>query len=310
MKYTSVKAIANDWLTSMEFSGKIKPEILYRYANNAAEILIGSESVVYRVAILDVDEFVAKLPSDIYIPTLAACVSNEAKYVNRGEIVSLTKNAIGSDCEIEINLKCPSCHKEKCGCSTSILEIDIDQLWLDTHPYIKNVSEKHMIGWSAATTEGFPIINTPADFQVMSPRVSTDILWNTEYFLGICNALGANHGCQYSYQIEDDKFITDLKKGQVMLGYLAYKKDDQGYLMIPDTVEAVEAVVEFITMKMMWRAWMASGNQSDRLRWLDAQNKSNNVMAEAKSKLELPTADKWERILKERYIVTRDRYHY
>jgi hypothetical protein len=43
---------------------------------------------------------------------------------------------------------------------------------------------------------------------------------------------------------------------------------------------------------------------------LDAQNKSNAIMGEAKGKLEMPTADKWERILKERYVVDRDRYFY
>jgi hypothetical protein len=310
MKYTSVKAIANDVLTGLEYHGKIKPELLYRYANNGAEILIGSESVVYRVALLDVDNFTASLPKDIHTPTLAACVSNETKYVNRGYITSLTKNAIGSDCEIEINLNCPSCHKEKCNCSTPVMEIDIDQFWLDTHPHIKNVSDPHMIGWAAATTEGFPTFTTPPEFQIMKPRVSTDILWNTEYFLGICNTLGENSVCEYSYQLEDDKFITDLKKGQVMLGYLAYKRDDQGYLMIPDTVETVEALVAFITSKLMWREWMAGGNQSDRLRWLDAENKSKALMAEAKATLETPPADKWERILMERYVVSRDRYHY
>jgi hypothetical protein len=310
MKYTSVKAIANDWLTQMDFSGKIKPEILYRYANNAADILIGSESVVYRVAMVDVDNMVGTLPKDIHTVTLAACVSNEAKYVNRGYLTSYTQKVFGSDCEIEVNLNCPSCHKEACNCSTPVLEIDIDNVWLGERPYLKNINDHNLIGWAAASTEGFPTWSMPPEFQVMKPRVSTDILWNSEYFLGVCNALGANNVSNYSYQLEDDKFITDLKKGQVMLGYLAYKRDADGYLMIPDVVEAVEAVIAYITMQTMWRMWMNSGNQNDRLRWLDAQNKSNAIMGEAKGKLEMPTADKWERILKERYVVDRDRYFY
>lgn len=311
MKYTTVKAIANDWMTDLDYSGrKLKPEIIYRHANNAAEILIGSESLVYRVAMIDVDDFVGELPKYLHSVTLAACVEDGAFYVNRGEITSMTKKLIGTDCDYEINLKCPSCHEEKCNCSTPVLEIDIDQLWLDTHPHIKHVSEKNMIGWSAATTEGFPTLPIPPNFEVMKPRVSTDILWNTEYYLGICNALGPNLLGNYSFHLEDNKFITDLKKGQVMVAYLAYKRDDEGYLMIPDKIEAVEAITSFITMKMMWREWMASGNQSDRLRWLDSENKSKAIMAEAKSKLETPSADKWLRVLQERYVVDRDRYYY
>lgn len=310
MKYTTVTALANDWLTEMGYKGKIPEEVIYRYIHNATELLIGSEWVTYRVGLLDVENFTAKMDPAFHSETLVACVSDKRQYVNRGVIKSYTQDLYGTDCEIEVSLKCPSCHKESCNCATPVLEIDIDQVYLDTHPYMKQINNSNMIGWAGVNDDGFPTVNCWDGFQIMQPKVSNELFWNSEYYLGVCNALGRNMPFGYSYQIEDGKFITDLKEGQVMISYLAYKKDPQGYLMVPNVVEAVEAVKAYITREWMWKEWMMSGNQSDRLRWLDAKNQAHEKIIQAQGKLELPSSQKWYRLLTERWTVPRDRYHY
>lgn len=308
MRWTTVKGIANDWLTEMEYRGKTKPDIIYRYAHNAAEMLIGSESLSYQVALIDVENLQGKVPKNFHSETLVACIDNIQHEINRGRITSYTKDVFGTDCQIEVNLLCPECHEEKCSCATPVIEIDIDDVYLNTHPHLKQISNQNMIGWAAVQDDGFPTKSPFFGFEIMRPKVSNEILWNMEFYLGECEH--QNLEGRYSYQIDGDTFTTDLKEGKVVIAYLAYKKDADGYYMIPDNVWAVEAIKSWITYSFKWKEYIMHGNQGDRLKWKDAENKALSEIQNAKSKMELPTAAKWYRIMSERWVVPRDNYYY
>jgi hypothetical protein len=308
VKTISVKAITNDWITEMDFRGELKPEIFYRFADNAARMVIGPEVLKYNIALLDVDNFTALMPKNFHSEMLVAAMKDRKGYMNKATMTSFTKKFFGTDCEIEVNLLCPSCHKENCNCKSPVLEIDVDDTYLDMHPYLKQISDTHMAGWAAVQDDGFPTTDAFRGFELMKPMVSGEILWNMEYYLGVCQS--ENLKCNYSYRIEDDKFITDLKEGQIVMAYFSFKRDSDGYLLIPDDIYVIEAIKNWISYSFMKKEWVMGGNQNNRLRWLDMKNEALSMLQEAKSKLKMPTSSEWFRLMTERWVVSLDRYYY
>lgn len=308
MKWTTAESLAGEWASDMGFSGKQNEELFYRWIHNATEQIVGTELLVFNLAFLDVKNGTAELPENLHTIYLVACTDNPARYWNRGGMKKWVDKSFGKDCQLEVKLKCGRCQEEHCKCSTAVLEFEIDQIYREENPWIWHNNFSHFVGYNAPTMDGFPVSNLDAAFHLMKPKTSNDVFWNSEYYLGICSKLG--DVCRYTYSIED-KFITDLNEGQVLISYTGRKMDSQGYYMIPDQAEVVEAIESYITERLTHRKWMmGDGNQTDRLRWIDAGKKRDELMARATSALEVPDAAVWERLVDRHVKINRDQYHY
>jgi hypothetical protein len=190
------------------------------------------------------------------------------------------------------------------------MDIRVDDIYMQQRPYLWMMTTHGYLGYSAATTDGFPCANFSPDYKLMKPRPANDALWNSEYFLGVCSAIPGEVNF-YSYEIRDGVFLTDMKAGQVYLAYLKHLKDSNGYLLVPDKPVMIQAILAYLNEKWMWRKWMTqTGNQNDRLRWLDARNESMQAMRAAKGELEMPDPDVWRGLLEKHWILPRDRFYY
>lgn len=305
--YVTNNAILDDLLTELDITGKIDDGVIKRQIDDAAKILIDTEQLSFAVSIVNVEYFQATLPDGFHSAFLVACTDNPKHYLNREQITGWKEKVFGTDCEVEINLLCPECHKDKCKHSTPVIEVDMDRLYKESRPYLWNMDNMY-IGYSAPVTDGFPTPAFSQQFQLMKPRPSNEALWNTEYFLGACSAL-PDVGC-YSYDINGREFLTNLKEGQVYMAYLKYLKDPEGYYLIPDNSIAIEAIKAYVTAKMMRKAYLKDGNQTDRLRYIDTQRESQALMSQAKVELETPDAERWNQWANRFYRIPRDRYYY
>ena len=306
--YITVDSLVNEALTDLEYTSRIDEELPMRWAHNRSEEIMGTEQLVYSVALVDIKEFKGKLPEGLHSIYVAAIVGDNTRRWNKEMLIGYTKHLPGTDCDVEVNLLCPKHGTSDCGCQHGVMDVQVDDLYLMSKPYLWAMTSAHYIGYSAATTDGFPVDSGFKKPVLMVPRPTNAALWNSEYYLGMCASLGSPNA--YTYEIEPPYFITDLREGQVMLSFLRYPKDERGYNLIPNYPSVVKAIVAYITEKLMWREWMKSGNQNDRLRWLDAQRLSDMYKNEATSEMEMPDPDRWTRDMKQIWILENNRFHY
>lgn len=306
--FITVNAVVNEWLTDTDYQGKVEEDMLKRWASRRAEMFIDTEQLVFDLALLNVKDFAATLPDGFHSTYLVAGTDRSEKCWNREQLVQMTKEVYGTDCDLEINLNCPRCKHETCTCGTKSLYIDVDQVYLRERPYLWEMTNKMYLGYNATVTDGFPCTNFSDDFKIMKPISSNSAFWNSAHFLGICNTIGEIE-C-YKYDLNPPEFLTNMKEGQVFMAYLKYLKDEEGYYLIPNFPEVIEAINADISEKMARRAWMKDGNQNDRLRWIDLKRESDLLLGQVKTKLETPDPDKWKQILERQYIQGRDRHYY
>lgn len=307
-EYVTNLALYNEWLTDVDYTGKLEEDTARRWINRKVSELIDTEQLSFAVALLDINGFIGVMPKGFHSAYLVAGVDDYQKCWNREQLVGYTQDIYGTDCVLDVHIKCPSCSKSSCECSTAIIEVDVDDSYLQERPYLWVPKNNKYLGYSAATTDGFPCADFCPDFKIMKPRVTEMALWNSEFFLGECKGLNLN-GC-YTYDIEPPLFKTDMRKGQVYMSYLRYKLDEDGYYTIPKFPEVIEAITYYMSWKMAERSWMKDGNQNDRLRWLDAKNMCEQKTVEARTLLEIPSADKILSLGKSHWKQGPERFYY
>lgn len=310
-KYISVVPIVGEIIADYDLVGRIEEDTYMRWASEAIELLVDTEVLMYGVTFVDVKNHTADVPKDLHSIYLVGYTEEKKRKHTRESIVGWTEAVCGTDCEVEINLKCPDCKMDKCGCSTPFMEFTVDDFYIQERPWLRRINNVNLVTYATPNTDMGACCDSFPGFKLMRPRLSNDVWWNSEYFLGVCNSLGENLNMCPSFEIQDDKFITDIKEGQLVVSYLYHKKDEDGYFMLPNVAEAVVAVKAYITKKIMWRRQMAhNGNQTDRLNRLDADNEWVRAAGAARQVLELPDADKWISLWNRHIRIDRNEHYY
>ena len=301
-------AIVNEWLTDNDFQGKVEEDLLRRWASRRAESFIDTEQLVFDVALIDIKHFAGTLPDGFHSVYLVAGTDDMSKCWNREQLVGYTQEIYGTDCDLDIKINCPKCRHEKCTCDTKALAINVDEVYLRERPYLWEMTNRKYLGYNSVVTDGYPCAAFDRNFFIMTPRATNAALWNSEYFLGVCNSIG--QACSYTYDLNPPEILTNMKEGQIYMAYLKYNKDEDGYYMIPNFPECIEAISAYMSEQYLKRIWNKDGNQSDRLRWLDAKRESDLLLGQVKNKLETPDPEKWMKILSRQWIQGRERFHY
>lgn len=307
--FISCKALANEWLTDREYQGKVSEDLLYRWASFRAEEIIDTEHLVYGLGIIDIEKNVGDIPDGLHSIYLAASCGDTSRKIQREHFVGYTQNLYGTDCDIKVELLCPKCGDEVCTCHKGkFLDIQVDDLYLRTRPYLWAMSSTGYVGYSAPKTDGFPHTGPEERFQLMRPFAHNDTLWNSEYYLGICNALPQT-GC-YRYKIDNGKFITDLPEGQVFISYLRYQKDDDGYFMIPNYPVVIRAITAYMDEMVAWRDFMKMKDKGSQAFYAMAKQIADKAMYEAISELNMPSPDEIMEISKKHWHKDQSRFYY
>lgn len=309
MRYIEVDSLINEYITDNEITGKTVETLLRRWFSRGAEMIVRTECQNFRVAIIDIKKHVGELPEFLHSIFLAGAFESGHNRVGREEMRKWVYDVLGTDCEVEVKLNCPECDQQTCNHSTPIVELEMDRIYREERPYLTAVNDSHFIGYSANTTDGMACMDIAPKFHVMRPKITDTAWWNSEYYLGVCNALGPRLHHAHTYHLEDGKFITTMKEGQVVVSYLANKRDANGYFLIPDTGVVIEALEAFVDYKFAARA-AKYGNQTDSNYALNCERKWRDLRADAINELEMPSSETWEGIINKYWIISPDKYHY
>lgn len=98
----------------------------------------------------------------------------------------------------------------------------------------------------------------------------------------------------YTYIITSNYLKTNVESGYIMMAYQAIPVDTEGYPMIPDDVDFVEAIYWYITMKLMYPMWRL-GTVRDQV-YFDARRSWNYTCKKAYGNAMMPNIDQLESI--------------
>lgn len=302
-KLTSIRAVEREWKRLIDWP--IDQANLLYYATSAARRYMIPDTFRSFIALLDIDQYEAALPGDFSLMCQAAYKRDPDKPCYIKQVSQWTQDNLCNDCELEINLKCPVCSEVDCDCNEPILEIPVDQMYLQANPQIHSYM-KHYHDHGGITDYGTRCYYHP-EFYLMRPRAG----WfaNMEYHIKDC--IHKNIQCPVSYEIVDgEKLVVNFKKGQVLISYLGVPVDDEGLLLVPDIEEGWEAIVYFIAERESFSEYMVDSSQRNERRWQNMVLKRAEFINRARMRLRVPDPDDYERLVSNHWHKVIPYYNY
>lgn len=306
-RFVSIKNAVLEFIQDSGFQhDEIDQATLIRWASDVVRAVTFDQQLFHRVTVLRVENGKAELPEDFEMLTQAAsrvfhqgpcdcdlrpddecCTprghSRERHYppTRRPQVVQWVQAAFEDECEIEINLKCPRCHKTACDCESPAVEVDVDRIWELSHPeyYYQHFNKVRWMGEG----RGYTSFYSPK-FKLM--RYAQDNLFNADFLIGECVNLMCEE-CPHSFMIQGNFLEVDFEKGEVLLSYLGKALDDDGDIMIPDHEAVFRAITHGLTHKYFHRKYL-QGDDRARARSFDSLQLSQSAVRDAYEALNVP----------------------
>lgn len=201
----------------------------------------------------------------------------------REDIVQWTKNAFEKDCELEINLICPTCKTSECSCTSPAVEIDVDRIWEMSHPeiYYSNYNKIGRVGYGGGPANSFYC----PKFKLM--RYASNDYFNANNILTHCPNVHCKN-CLHEFMLDLPYIEVDFKRGEVLLSYLGKQMDENGDLMIPDHPSVFAAINWHLQHKWFHRMYLRNSDQHALNKSQIAINQRDTEIAIARAALQMP----------------------
>lgn len=297
--YVTKENIISDFVSDYEVD--LKEGLLHKWIDDITEQVCPDTTFINKVGFVDVKGFKAMKPKDIELVCEVAyrldCPKD--KTLQRRERVSQWVQQTDEGCEIEINLKCPTCHKTDCnGCGKAcpdFVEVDVSRIWELNNPFHNYMSKFGRVGSFGRGQS----VYTP-EFKLL--KFKEDKAWRgLAKHLGECSNITCD--CEDSYYFTPSTIETTFKEGQLLLSYMARPSDDQGNLLIPDDPVIIEAVVDYLLYKTERKNYHKTREAKDYRAYMDAERVHYASLGRARSKLQMPSFESWSEWL------SKNRYH-
>jgi hypothetical protein len=292
LQYTSIKGIITDVLDETGYEEQVREQTMYKWAEDTLRKITPPDIMLHSVALLDIQNFEAPLPKGFFKITQAGCIPELDRCVDKKDVVQWVDRQM--DCDIEINIDCPKCRDTKCTCSDEIITVDANAIYRNTHPehFLGKMRYLYNYGVFGETDpHEYRYLNY---FRIMKPAHGS--MWNTNYHLGDCAPV--NFDTRYEYKLSGNKMIVNFKEGQVALGYLRYRTDEEGYLLIPDHPYFFDALNWTLKEKIFYRKFTMEGTKQTQYLYEDAKNRRLEYMRLARAVARIPDADNWNELMR------------
>lgn len=298
-----------DWGGYSDFS----PTTMKKWAGAVLRKLEAPGSQVDKIKLLTVENYKVKEPEDLEKIVQMAFYETSTQTIRRTEIVEWTQQMYdGSGCELVISKDCPKCHKEKdkpcgpCTCDSPEVIFDVDRMWEIAHPEFKYNHMKHYYRHGGLINDNQVLSPYCPQFVLMKPAEGP--FFNADKYIPGC--LNLNKAllcsCDIEYKIRDGHIEVNKEKGQILVSYLAPRLDSEGYRMIPDEEEVLEAlkwyVIEAIEYRSIGKATTNQDRQHHKQMWKIANTEKKEAMGRAYEVLHTPEYEPWINFLDKYYM--------
>ena len=290
-KYISIKSIIEDVFRNTYNDGSIDKTDLLVFADDAIDRIIPGSEFAHRIVLLDVKNYTCTLPRDFkYVCQAAYNAEYEDYCVDKEQVVQWTQQSLTNECNLEINLKCPPCTEL---CDDDVIEVDADFIWESAHPELQASYMRHFHTYRNFNERGKSCYYHP-HFRLM--RMTSNNFFNVPYHIDNC--LNINYDTTVEYSIDHNhKMVTNFKEGQVLVSYLGYVMDDEGYRMIPDISIVFRAVNHYIEERLAFKQYKMTRKQEDRIFWQQMFELAEKFIARARAELDMPTPDRMKQFI-------------
>lgn len=309
--YVSIKNAVFDWITDNKLSQEeVDEPLLIKWGVDCVRWCSTQEQLKHRIVILQVNNSRARLPDDFVLLAQAAsnvrweepcicdqepqpdCCSKSIPNYNRlpksrrEDIVQWVQGTLEKDCELEINLKCPTCRKSDCDCDSPVVEVDVDRIWEMAHPeiYYGHFTRIGRFGYGPGQNSPYASYYTPK-FKLM--RYATNDYHRLRNILTDCPNVNCDN-CYKEFILDLPYIEVDFGEGEILLSYLGRPLDGDGEIMIPDHPDVIEAIVNHLDYKWYRALWKKTGDRKDREVSTEAMQLREQHIGLAKSELQIP----------------------
>src|SRR4029079_4285326 len=204
--YISPKAAIHEFRRFVGTNIEINKSDILASVNDTLDRVLTAEQLTQKIALLPVENYKVELP-DGFKYVCQAAYRNQCDPTNktRLEISQLTQKILGTDCNLEINVNCPTCNPNPCSCGTPIVTVDADRIFESNNPQLLHGHMDHF--YSYGTTSGFKSSVHHPEFQLM--RVTCSDYFNVPYHISEC--VNINLDCNIEYMIENPNMIINQK---------------------------------------------------------------------------------------------------
>ena len=263
MDYTLIPSsdILNDYITRYHPDGESIDESLFRaIADDTIYKIIGNQTKLFGIVIIDIKNFTGQLPKN-YSSDIQAVFRLKPEKYRRVEITQMIQDIPGNECKLEINLKCPACHREHCSCGDVIAQVNVDRIWRMANPEYIAAASKFYTDSFNPLSDNLHHLHEDSRFKLM--KRTTDNWFSIRYYVGDCVRLLPTMAIEY--KIVNGKVITNFEEGQVMMAYLGDHLGEDGYKLVPNNPRAIEAVMSAFKHILMERRFLIQLDQNSRM---------------------------------------------
>lgn len=271
MEYISLKSALNDYFIGTGKKDEVNEDALLQWAADCLNKIGNFRQYNYNVAVLDISNYKAKLPKD-FIAVESMHYKFNTSCTNLSlELSEVIIPALEEQCNITVTRTCDGC------CGNPIIETDASQYLNQNFPW-------HGYSRVVATSN---IYQQRYKDQLIPMKLSDKAAMK----LHLPDCININNTSDILYTIRDNNIVSNQKTGSIVLFYLGQVTDEEGYPMIPNKVEYIEAIFYYLNMKDAWVDYSGDKTQQSRLFFTDAKNLSDNAIARCVSIMNTPT---WE----------------
>lgn len=291
MKNIPISVLIDRFLTEFQLQHElIDTSLLKEQAIDIARDFTTADVLTHKIALLDIVNTRAKLPSDFKTAISVAYRIFEKKSdcTTIQKVTAYTQQTAG--CDLEIRTKCDKCQKDSCECGgANTVEIDVDHIFRMENPWYYNVSQ---FGMPIDSTDLYGYKQNKNRFKLL--RATTDPFHNLSYHLPDCVNLHCKD-CDHSYSITPPyiavDFLNQNKKVELLLAYLGTPTDESGDILIPDDTDAKEAILYGLAYKYFMSDFARTSSQASRILYTEAEFKRDRAIGRFKTAAAIPDAD-------------------
>lgn len=272
--------------------------LLMGFAAEAAEQLHSDNTCEHVVSLLTVKNYNAPRPAGfkkIVEIAFKATDFRRNRPMYHDEVISWTgKNFAG--CDIKISVECDKCHQHQCSCGDDSVVIQVSDEWLQSNVERNYWNNPRYIGVRGLNKSGGTSCFYHPEFSLMRPAQHK--YFGADYHVRGCINLDARLLGQWpiEYKLERKNIRTNAESGTILLSYLAAPKDEEGFYLVPNDVDAFNYIFWDVESKMLYKN---KRKAKENYAWAqDAEQKALYYLGIAKGKIDNIKPLKWAAMMR------------
>jgi len=312
LDYVPIESAVDEYLTMTGARGTARDKQHYKkIANDIVSLLTFKHNLVHKIKLFNVKDNCIELGDNFALNVQVLFRHPEEKITSSVEVVEWATHLYDcEDCEFKIRKECPT-HGEGCKTCGHSIEIDATPQMMNAHPQFSSELGKSQFktrhGGLANKDKQIPrVLN-----KFVPARPAQHNFFNADYHIRGCLNLDKDLLTDKNvpeYRIDYPMMYFNVPEGEVLLSYLEYKADDDGYRLIPNIPEVFEAIRWGIRSQDAYKDFLRSKDPV----WLrdheSSEVKKQKALLKARHRLKMIDFDSWWNIV-ENYLMKMHNYY-